>query len=247
MITDESYRFDEIAAGYEGQLYLEVVPLSFPVRVREDLSLNQLRLSVGSALLTDDDVRAFHNGDPLLFHHGEPVAGGEARVRRRPVPRPRSARRRPRLRRAPRARQRAAARRREERGRAGRSRTVLGVGAARGRRPRRAHAAALLPADEQRSGVHPADAGVGDDGVRPDERRAAHALRGVLRSRLRLRPGRALDGIARRARSARARRAVHDRARPTRLQAHVRTDARGARTGSTGRASARTTRVSSRR
>jgi len=73
VITDESYRFDEIAAGYEGQLYLEVVPLSFPVRVREDLSLNQLRLSVGSALLTDDDVRAFHNGDPLLFHRGEPV------------------------------------------------------------------------------------------------------------------------------------------------------------------------------
>src|SRR5664279_4870558 len=70
VITDDSYRFDEIAAGYDGPLFLEVVPLSFPVRVREDLSLNQLRLSVGSALLTDDDVRAFHNGDPLLFDHG---------------------------------------------------------------------------------------------------------------------------------------------------------------------------------
>ncbi len=44
VITDESYRFDEIADGYEGPLYLEVVPLSFPVRVREDLTLNQLRL-----------------------------------------------------------------------------------------------------------------------------------------------------------------------------------------------------------
>ena len=33
VITDESYRFDEIAAGYDGPLYLEVVPLSFPVRV----------------------------------------------------------------------------------------------------------------------------------------------------------------------------------------------------------------------
>src|SRR6476469_7630764 len=40
VITDESYRFDEIADAYDGQLYLEVVPLSFPVRVREDLSLN---------------------------------------------------------------------------------------------------------------------------------------------------------------------------------------------------------------
>ena len=34
VITDRSYRFDEIADGYEGRLYLEVVPLSFPVRVR---------------------------------------------------------------------------------------------------------------------------------------------------------------------------------------------------------------------
>ena len=49
VITDGSYRFDEIAAGYAGQLYLEVVPLSFTVRVREDLALNQLRLAVGRA------------------------------------------------------------------------------------------------------------------------------------------------------------------------------------------------------
>jgi dCTP deaminase len=74
VITDESYRFDEIADGYDGPLYLEVVPLSFPVRVREDLSLNQLRLSVGRSELTDDDVRAFHATQPLLYDHGQPVS-----------------------------------------------------------------------------------------------------------------------------------------------------------------------------
>ena len=73
VITDESYRFDEIADGYGGPLYLEVVPLSFPVRVREDLTLNQLRLSVGAAALTDEDVRAFHRTQPLLYDHGTPV------------------------------------------------------------------------------------------------------------------------------------------------------------------------------
>src|SRR4051794_6389260 len=73
VITDESYRFDEIADGYEGPLFLEVVPLSFPVRVREDLSLNQLRLSVGAATLDDDDIRAFHRQQPLLFDKGKPV------------------------------------------------------------------------------------------------------------------------------------------------------------------------------
>jgi dCTP deaminase len=74
VVTDESYRFDEIADGYEGPLFLEVVPLSFAVRVREDLSLNQLRLSVGTAKLSDDDVRAFHRREPLLFDRDKPVS-----------------------------------------------------------------------------------------------------------------------------------------------------------------------------
>ncbi|MGH8973828.1 MAG: 2'-deoxycytidine 5'-triphosphate deaminase, partial [Acidimicrobiia bacterium] len=77
VITDESYRFDEIAPGYDGPLYLEVVPLSFATRVREDLSLNQLRLSVGRPELDDDDLRAFHREQPLLFRRGTPVSDEE--------------------------------------------------------------------------------------------------------------------------------------------------------------------------
>jgi len=73
VITDGSYRFDEIADGYSGPLFLEVVPLSFPVRVREDLTLNQLRLSVGRAVLDDDELRGFHADHPLLFAHDAPV------------------------------------------------------------------------------------------------------------------------------------------------------------------------------
>jgi dCTP deaminase len=77
VITDESYRFDEIAPGYEGPLYLEVVPLSFATRVREDLSLNQLRLSVGRAQLDDGELRDFHREQPLLFRGNEPVPDEE--------------------------------------------------------------------------------------------------------------------------------------------------------------------------
>ena len=77
VITDHSARFDEIAPGYHGGLYLEVVPLSFPIRVREDLSLNQLRLSVGRAELTDDEVRAHHEVEPILFDEGRPVPASE--------------------------------------------------------------------------------------------------------------------------------------------------------------------------
>jgi dCTP deaminase len=67
VITDDSARFDEIADGYHGGLWLEVVPLSFPIRVREDLSLNQLRLAVGRSELTDRELREHHRLSPLLF------------------------------------------------------------------------------------------------------------------------------------------------------------------------------------
>ncbi len=73
VITDHSDRFDEIAPGYHGRLYLEVVPLSFAVRARADLSLNQLRLSVGRTQLSDDALRRFHAEHPVLFADAAPV------------------------------------------------------------------------------------------------------------------------------------------------------------------------------
>src|SRR6478736_7999496 len=73
VITDESYRFDEIAAGYRGRLYLEVVPLSFTVRVKQGLALNQLRLVAGRAALNDDDLHQLHAEQPILFRRGRPL------------------------------------------------------------------------------------------------------------------------------------------------------------------------------
>jgi dCTP deaminase len=74
VICDRSHRFDEVPSGYEGPLYLEVVPLSFAIRVREDLSLNQLRLSVGRARLADDELVDIQRREPLLLRGDEPVA-----------------------------------------------------------------------------------------------------------------------------------------------------------------------------
>ncbi|RPI12235.1 MAG: 2'-deoxycytidine 5'-triphosphate deaminase [Actinobacteria bacterium] len=74
VVTDRSYRFDEIADGYNGRLYLEVVPLSFAVAVEEGLSLNQLRLVVGRAPLTDAELLEEHRANPLLFRGGQAVA-----------------------------------------------------------------------------------------------------------------------------------------------------------------------------
>lgn len=43
LIADEATRFDQVAEGYEGQLYLEVAPRTFSVVVKTGTRLNQLR------------------------------------------------------------------------------------------------------------------------------------------------------------------------------------------------------------
>jgi len=67
LITDRHHRFDEIAAGYQGKLYLEVVPRSFAIQVKTGLSLNQLRLTRGNVRLSDEDIRRLQAEFPLLY------------------------------------------------------------------------------------------------------------------------------------------------------------------------------------
>ena len=73
VITDHSSRFDDIRAGYDGKLYLEVVPLSFTVKVKQGLALNQLRLSIGPTRLSDDEIHDLHRAEPLLYRNDRPV------------------------------------------------------------------------------------------------------------------------------------------------------------------------------
>jgi dCTP deaminase len=74
VITDYSHRFEEIVPGYSGKLYLEVVPKSFPIRVRTGQRLNQLRIRHGFSLLSDEDILRTHHSDPFLFNDaGNPV------------------------------------------------------------------------------------------------------------------------------------------------------------------------------
>ena len=80
VITDRNNRFDEIPAGYQGKLYLEVVPRSFAVRVEELLSLNQLRLVEGDARVSDAELRELHAEVPLLYRGDEPVPAAEIAV-----------------------------------------------------------------------------------------------------------------------------------------------------------------------
>jgi dCTP deaminase len=67
VITDETPRFDEIRPGYQGLLYLEVSPQSFPVRVHAGVSLNQLRLLSGQTAIGDGELAQIYHETPLLY------------------------------------------------------------------------------------------------------------------------------------------------------------------------------------
>lgn len=81
VITDYSHRFEEIRSGYKGGLYLEVVPKSFPIRVKTGHRLNQLRLRHGYTVLSDQDILRTHSSNPLLFkENGHPVPVDDLKV-----------------------------------------------------------------------------------------------------------------------------------------------------------------------
>ncbi len=65
-ITDRGTEFDRIAAGYAGPLWAEVCPRSFSVLVRPGMRLNQLRLRMGDAVLSDAELAALHAVSPLV-------------------------------------------------------------------------------------------------------------------------------------------------------------------------------------
>ena len=77
VLTDRNHRFDEIAAGYRGKLYLEVVPRTFAIRVKTGLALNQVRLICRESRLSDDELTAVHREHPLLYLDSRPVPVSE--------------------------------------------------------------------------------------------------------------------------------------------------------------------------
>lgn len=81
LVTDYSHRFEEIAPGYKGPLFLEVVPKSFPIRVQTGQKLNQLRLRHGNGRLSDEEVRQAHAQTAILFgEDGNPIADADLKL-----------------------------------------------------------------------------------------------------------------------------------------------------------------------
>jgi len=53
VITDYAQEFDNVPEGYEGPLYAEISPRTFPVLVREGSRLSQIRFREGASLASD--------------------------------------------------------------------------------------------------------------------------------------------------------------------------------------------------
>jgi dCTP deaminase len=79
VLVPDHPRFDETPEGYRGPLWLEVCPLSFPVRLRRGDRLGQVRLQRGDAGLTGDELREVYDKAPLIFLGERPLGADEVR------------------------------------------------------------------------------------------------------------------------------------------------------------------------
>jgi dCTP deaminase len=66
VIADRSHGFDQVGPGYEGPLYAEISPRTFPVLVRQGSRLSQIRFRRGDALLDATALRALHARERLV-------------------------------------------------------------------------------------------------------------------------------------------------------------------------------------
>ncbi len=72
-------RFNETPLGYRGRLWLEIAPLSFPVRLKRGDRLCQLRLSRGEAALTREELIDEYRREPLCWRGNAAVPEREVR------------------------------------------------------------------------------------------------------------------------------------------------------------------------
>jgi dCTP deaminase len=82
LVGDRARSFDFLPAGYEGPLYVEIVPRSFAIRVRPGDSFAQIRFQRGKAALSDEETRVVLEQQPLIFSaDGRPVPAASVHLR----------------------------------------------------------------------------------------------------------------------------------------------------------------------
>ena len=78
VIADRAREFDIIEAGYEGALFAEISPRSFPVLVRTGSRLSQMRFRHGQARLDDATLLDLHHRETVVASAQPNIQGGVA-------------------------------------------------------------------------------------------------------------------------------------------------------------------------
>ncbi len=76
VIADGARAFDAIPLGYEGPLYLEISPRTFPILVRTGSRLSQVRFRRGISRLSDLELLTLQKEQRLVDSDAPDVAGG---------------------------------------------------------------------------------------------------------------------------------------------------------------------------
>lgn len=76
VMADHAQEFDKIPAGYNGPLWLEVSPRTFPIIVRPGSRLSQIRFRVGHSLLTEPELHDLHISETLVASDQPNISGG---------------------------------------------------------------------------------------------------------------------------------------------------------------------------
>jgi len=78
VIVDRAQEFDAVEAGYDGPLYAEISPRTFPVLVRSGTRLSQLRLRKGEVRLSDAELLDLHRRERLVTSSEPSIQDGVA-------------------------------------------------------------------------------------------------------------------------------------------------------------------------
>jgi len=76
VIADRARAFDSVSEAYEGPLFAEISPRTFPVLVRAGSRLSQIRFRRGRTNLTADEHRALHAEQTLVYDDHAVVGEG---------------------------------------------------------------------------------------------------------------------------------------------------------------------------
>jgi dCTP deaminase len=76
VMADGAQEFDKLPAGYEGPLYLEISPRTFPVLVRTGSRLSQIRFRTGPTTLSEAELSQLNSQEELVTSESANISGG---------------------------------------------------------------------------------------------------------------------------------------------------------------------------